>query len=67
MTVKAQPVQVAGADANSALIAGGLAAGAEVVTAGVHVLTEGLKVSRYAATAVARGAASAPTPAVPAK
>ncbi len=53
MTVKAQPVQVAGADANSALIAGGLAAGAEVVTAGVHVLTEGLKVSRYAATAVA--------------
>jgi RND family efflux transporter MFP subunit len=56
MTVKAQPVQVAGADANSALIAG-LPAGAEVVTAGVHVLTQGLKVSRYAA---AVAAASAP-------
>lgn len=58
MTVKAQPVQVAGADANAALIAGGLAPGAEVVTAGVHVLTEGLKVTRYAPAAAA--AASAP-------
>ncbi|MBT9488795.1 MAG: efflux RND transporter periplasmic adaptor subunit [Rubrivivax sp.] len=63
MVVKAQPVQVAGADANSALIASGLAAGAEVVTAGVHVLTEGLKVSRYAATAVAAASAPAPAPA----
>ena len=47
MTVRAQPVQVAGADGNSALIGGGLAAGAEVVTAGVHVLTEGQRVSRF--------------------
>lgn len=47
MTVRAQPVQVAGADDNLALIGGGLAAGAEVVTAGVHVLTEGQKVTRY--------------------
>lgn len=53
MSVRQQPVQVVGADGNSALIGGGLAAGAEVVTAGVHVLTEGQKVSRYAATAVA--------------
>jgi membrane fusion protein, multidrug efflux system len=47
MTVKARPVQIAGADGNFALIGGGLAAGAEVVTAGVHVLAEGLKVTRY--------------------
>lgn len=53
MSVRQQPVQVAGADGNMALIGGGLAAGAEVVTAGVHVLTEGQKVSRYGATAVA--------------
>ena len=59
MTVKAQPVQVAGADANAALIAGGLAPGAEVVTAGVHVLTEGLKVTRYAPTVAASAAATA--------
>lgn len=53
MSVRQQPVQVAGADGNSALIGGGLAPGAEVVTAGVHVLTEGQRVTRYAATAVA--------------
>lgn len=47
MTVRRQPVQLAGADANAALIAGGLPPGAEVVTAGVHVLTDGQKVSRY--------------------
>jgi RND family efflux transporter MFP subunit len=47
MTVRAQPVQVAGADVNSAVIAAGLSPGAEVVTAGVHVLTEGQKVTRY--------------------
>jgi RND family efflux transporter MFP subunit len=63
MTVKAQPVQVAGADANSALIAAGLAPGAEVVTAGVHVLTEGLKVSRYAASAATPASAPASAPA----
>jgi RND family efflux transporter MFP subunit len=47
MTVQARPIQVAGADGNQALVSGGLAAGAEVVTAGVHVLTEGQKVTRY--------------------
>lgn len=47
MTVKARPIQVAGADGNLALIGGGIAAGAEVVTAGVHVLSEGQKVTRY--------------------
>lgn len=53
MSVRQQPVQVAGADGNMALIAGGLAPGAEVVTAGVHVLTEGQKVTRFGAGAVA--------------
>ena len=38
MTVRAQPVQVAGADGNDAVITGGLQAGQVVVTAGVHVL-----------------------------
>lgn len=53
MTVHAQPVQIAGADGNQIVIASGLAAGAEVVTAGVHVLSEGQKVTRYVDPAVA--------------
>lgn len=47
MTVHARPIAVAGADGNLALVGGGLTAGAEVVTAGVHVLTDGQKVTRY--------------------
>jgi membrane fusion protein, multidrug efflux system len=47
MTVKLQPIQVAGADGNEVVVSGGLQRGAEVVTAGVHVLTPGLKVKRY--------------------
>jgi membrane fusion protein, multidrug efflux system len=47
MTVRAQPVQVAGADGNEAVIAGGLDAGQVVVTAGVHVLNAGQKVKFY--------------------
>lgn len=47
MTVKAQPVQVAGADGNDAVISGGLNAGQVVVTAGVHVLNSGQKVKLY--------------------
>lgn len=46
MTVKVQPVVVAGADGNEAVIARGLEPGQTVVTAGVHVLTPGQKV-RY--------------------
>jgi multidrug efflux system membrane fusion protein len=49
MTVHARPVRVAGADGNEVVIASGLAPGQEIVTAGVHVLTEGQKVRRYAA------------------
>jgi multidrug efflux system membrane fusion protein len=47
MTVRAQPIQVAGADGNSVVVAGGLSAGQTVVTAGVHVLSEGQKVKQY--------------------
>ncbi|HJV61424.1 MAG TPA: efflux RND transporter periplasmic adaptor subunit [Albitalea sp.] len=47
MTVKTQPVQVAGADGNDAVISGGLSPGQVVVTAGVHVLNPGQKVKFY--------------------
>jgi len=49
MTVRAQPVQVAGAEGNAILVAGGLAKGQEIVGAGVHTLTAGQKVTRWAA------------------
>lgn len=52
MTVRLQPVTVAGADANSAVIASGLAPGQTVVTAGVHVLSPGQKVKLYEAAPV---------------
>lgn len=45
MTVKSQPVQVATADGNDAVIASGLQPGMQIVTAGVHVLAPGQKVS----------------------
>ena len=48
MQVQARPVQIAGADGNLVLVGGGLAAGDTVITAGVHVLTDGQKVRLYA-------------------
>ncbi len=51
MTVKSQPVQVATADGNQAVIASGLEPGMQVVAAGVHVLQPGQKVSIYVAPA----------------
>ena len=60
MTVKPQPVQVAGADGNEAVISAGLNAGQTVVTAGVHVLNPGQTVKFYVdpgAVASVRGAA----------
>lgn len=45
MTVKSQPVQVATADGNEAVIASGLLPGMLVVSAGVHVLAPGQKVT----------------------
>ena len=47
MTVRAQPVQVAGADGNDAVITSGLQSGQVVVTAGVHVLNPGQPVKFY--------------------
>ncbi|WP_427911782.1 efflux RND transporter periplasmic adaptor subunit [Ramlibacter sp. MMS24-I3-19] len=44
MTVRSQPVQIATADGNEAVIAGGLQPGMTVVAAGVHVLSPGQKV-----------------------
>jgi RND family efflux transporter MFP subunit len=71
MTVQPQPVQLAGADGNDAVIAGGLAPGQVVVTAGVHVLNPGQKVKLYvdpgAATATATAAAIAGATAVTVK
>jgi RND family efflux transporter MFP subunit len=46
-TVKLQPVQLATADGNDAVIAAGLTPGMQVVAAGVHVLTPGQKVTVY--------------------
>lgn len=48
-TVKARPVQVAGADGNRVVIAAGLRPGDEVVAAGAHVLSAGQKVIRFVA------------------
>ncbi len=47
MTVKPVPVQIGGAEGNEVIIVGGVAAGQEVVVAGVHVLNPGQKVKRY--------------------
>ncbi|RYF72933.1 MAG: efflux RND transporter periplasmic adaptor subunit, partial [Comamonadaceae bacterium] len=68
MTVRSQPVQLATADGNDAVVAGGLTPGMQVVVAGVHVLSPNQKVTAYrskaamAATA-ASGSATAPAPA----
>lgn len=53
MSVKLQPVAVAGADGNTVVVSGGLAPGAVVVTAGVHTLSAGQKVKLYVAPAAA--------------
>jgi len=46
-TVASQVVQVATADGNEVVIASGLKAGQQIVSAGVHVLSPGQKVSVY--------------------
>ena len=63
MTVRAQGVQVAGADGNDAVITGGLQPGQVVVTAGVHVLNPGQTVKFYVepgASAAASAASATP-------
>jgi RND family efflux transporter MFP subunit len=47
MTIRSQTVQIATADGNDAVIAAGLQPGMLVVSAGVHVLSPGQKVSIY--------------------
>jgi hypothetical protein len=56
---------VAGADGNAMVIAGGLAPGQTVVTAGVHTLTPGRRCKLYSGRSARRerGARSAPPPA----
>ncbi len=58
MTVRSQAVQLAGADGNDAVIAGGLVPGQIVVTAGVHVLNPGQKVKFYVEPGAVAGAGS---------
>jgi RND family efflux transporter MFP subunit len=59
MTVRSQPVQIATADGNEAVIAGGLQAGMLVVSAGVHVLAPGQKVRIYEERSAGPGAVAA--------
>ncbi|MEI8029018.1 MAG: efflux RND transporter periplasmic adaptor subunit [Comamonadaceae bacterium] len=47
MTIRLQPVQIATADGNDLVVASGLQPGMLVVSAGVHVLSAGQKVSIY--------------------
>jgi len=58
MTVRSQPVQIATADGNEAVIAGGLQPGMTVVAAGVHVLSPGQKVRIWEDRASTAGAAA---------
>ncbi len=53
MSVRSQVVQVAAADGNEAVISAGLTPGMQVVSAGVHVLSPGQKVTLYKAPAAA--------------
>ena len=53
MTIASQVIQVATADGNDVVVASGLKPGALVVSAGVHVLSPGQKVSLYQAASVA--------------
>ena len=72
MTVNTQAVQVGPVDGNEVVITSGLKPGQKVVSAGVHVLSPGQKVTVYgaaasgavpaAAAAAAAAAASTPTP-----
>jgi RND family efflux transporter MFP subunit len=66
MTVRSQPVQVATADGNQAVIGAGLQPGMEIVSAGVHVLAPGQKVTVWQDKVSAAPAYAAQPPAHPA-
>ncbi len=59
MTVRVQPVVVAGADGNTVVVSAGLSPGQTVVTAGVHTLSPGQKVKLFD-TALATAATTSP-------
>lgn len=61
MTVRAQAIQVVGAEGNAILVASGLKPGQTVVSAGVHALAPGQKVSLYVEPGSAAAAAAAAT------
>ncbi len=54
MTLRSQAVQIATADGNEAVVASGLEPGMQVVSAGVHVLSAGQKVTLYQSTRTAK-------------
>jgi RND family efflux transporter MFP subunit len=58
MTVKAQPIEIATADGNEAVVAAGLRPGQLVVSAGVHVLSPGQKVTIWQERATTPGLAA---------
>ena len=60
MTVRLQPIAIATADGNDVVVASGLQPGMEVVTAGVHVLSPGQKVTIYREKAAPPASASPP-------
>jgi multidrug efflux pump subunit AcrA (membrane-fusion protein) len=62
MTVNTQPVQVGAVEGNEVVISSGLKPGQQVVSAGVHVLSPGQKVTVY--NAPAPNAALVATPAL---
>jgi hypothetical protein len=54
MTLRSQTVQIATLDGNEAVVATGLEPGMQVVSAGVHVLSAGQKVTLYQPTHAAK-------------
>jgi hypothetical protein len=54
MTLRSQAVQIATADGNEAVVASGLEPGMQVISAGVHVLSAGQKVTLYQPTQAAK-------------
>lgn len=65
MTVRSQVVEIATADGNEVVVSSGLQPGMLVVTAGVHVLTPGQKVTIYKESPPANGARTAAPPVAP--
>ena len=61
MTVRLQVIQIATADGNDVVVASGLKPGMLVVSAGVHVLSPGQKVSIYQPSVAVAGASPAQT------